>query len=245
MNDEHIKPNHPRRLLFFSGEAHACSYLPGQQALSVFADPNADMDSSVYDRLAQHGFRRSGEHIYTPKCPECTACLSLRVPVNTFRPNRSQRRAQKRLSIFTVHQQPAEFNEQHFQLYRKYLTRRHPGGGMDEATEQDYMGFLAARWSDTRFVSLYYQNQLIAVTVTDVLSSGLSAVYTFFDPDASHHGPGQLAILWLIEEARHRNLPYVYLGYWVEACTKMTYKAHYQPAEIFTNGTWMQLERKI
>jgi arginine-tRNA-protein transferase len=228
----------PNTLAFYASEPHQCNYLPDKQALTVFADPNVPMDTAIYSRIIDYGFRRSGEYVYIPRCPDCDACISVRIPVDEFRPNRNQRRVMKNNTDLSVRHHPPVFNEQHFQLYRTYLRSRHSGGGMDNPTVQDYVKFLASSWSDTVFYEIRRQNQLIGVTVADHLFSGLSAVYTFFDPNEDKRSPGSYAILWLVEQARRLGMRWVYLGYYIPGCQKMSYKDQYRPLEAFIGGQW-------
>ncbi|WP_455211317.1 arginyltransferase [Kaarinaea lacus] len=228
----------PNSLAFFASEPHQCNYLPDKQALTVFADPNVPMTTAIYSRIIEYGFRRSGQYVYIPKCPACNACISVRIPVNAFIPSRNQRRVINKNSDLSVHHHSASFNEQHYQLYRMYIHSRHSGGGMDNPTAGDYLKFLSSSWSDTVFYELRRRNQLIGVTVADRLHSGLSAVYTFFDPVQEKRSPGSYAILWLIEEARRLGLRWLYLGYYIPNCQKMNYKNRYRPLEAFIDGQW-------
>ena len=215
-----------------------CGYLSDKKALNLFADPSRPMSAEEYGVLIRSGFRRSGEFVYRPHCNGCSACIPARVPVDQFNPNRSQRRNRKRNQDLTATRVPAEFNAQHFAIYSRYQDHRHPNSSMANASEDDYMRFLTANWSDTRFVEFAVGEQLIGVAVYDVLRDGLSAVYTFFDPDIDKRAPGKYAILWQIEEAKRLRLRNLYLGYWIQACEKMRYKADYQPIEIYQNERW-------
>ena len=131
-----------------------------------------------------------------------------------------------------------EFIEEHFQLYRKYLASRHPDGGMDNPTEDNYKDFLWASWSDTILFEFKLDKKVVAIAVVDQLKDGYSAVYTFFDPDYQNRGLGKYAILYLIEKTRQQNLSWLYLGYWIASCDKMKYKIDYQPIECFIDDEW-------
>jgi arginine-tRNA-protein transferase len=135
-------------------------------------------------------------------------------------------------------QQRARFDEAHYQLYCRYIEARHPDGGMASPTENQYRDFLISHWCDTRFVEFHLEERLLAIAVTDRLPHGLSALYTFFDPDASELSPGVYAILWQISEAARLTLPWLYLGYWIPECKKMRYKAQYRPLQLLRNGSW-------
>jgi len=231
------------QLAFFVNRPHSCSYLAGRNTVNLFTDPGAPMDTAIYSHLADFGFRRSGSHIYRPHCPQCQACMPMRIPVHTFQPNRAQRRTLKANQGVQATSRPAAFNEEHFALYRHYMANRHSGGSMDDPSPERYMDFLNSPWSETLFTEFRHQNQLMAVGVVDVLARGLSAVYTFFDPAFAAHSPGRHSVLWAIGEAQRRGLDYLYLGYWIAASAKMQYKGEYRPLELLCDGQWQQLGR--
>ncbi|MBK8181424.1 MAG: arginyltransferase [Candidatus Competibacteraceae bacterium] len=224
-------------LRMFLTTDYPCSYLPGQQARNLVADPTA-ADARLYTQLAQLGFRRSGDHIYRPHCRDCVACRSLRIPVEQFQPNRSQRRIWDRNQDLAVQMIEAEFKEEHFDLYARYLGARHAGGGMDPANPENYWSFIASRWSPTALGEFRRGQQLVAVAVIDRLDNGLSAVYTFFDSLEENRSLGTFAILWQIAEAKQLQLKWLYLGYWIEQCAKMAYKSRFKPHEIFAIEHW-------
>jgi arginine-tRNA-protein transferase len=228
-----------RLLGFYATPPHACSYLEARTAVTVFADPDFPKDRRLYTVLSQHGFRRSGEHIYRPHCPGCAACVPVRVPVQEFRPRRSQRRTWRRNADLEVAARPAAYDPRHYALYERYLASRHRGGGMDNPTPDRYLEFLTSPWADTVFFEhCTPQGAVVAVSVADVLEDGLSAVYTFFDPDLPERSLGVQAVLHEIEEARRLGMRYLYLGYWIGASRKMRYKTEYQPLEYLVDGEW-------
>ena len=231
-------PDAFRLLGFYATPPHACSYLSDRTAVTVFADPDFPKDRRLYTVLSQHGFRRSGEHIYRPHCPGCAACVPVRVPVHELRARRSQRRTLQRNADVQVTARPPVFHPEHFALYERYLASRHRGGGMDNPTPERYLEFLTSPWAETVFLEYRAPEGVIAVSVVDVLDDGLSAVYTFFDPDLPRRSLGVLAVLREIEEARAMGLDYLYLGYWIEQSRKMSYKTEYQPLEYLVDGTW-------
>lgn len=232
----------PPELLFYASAPHPCSYLEGREAVTLFADPEAKMDTPLYSALSDLGFRRSGEYVYAPRCPACSACLPVRIPVAQFRPNRSQRRTWNKNRDLNATILPAEFRQSHFALYRSYVNSRHPDGSMATPDAEQYNRFFTSSWCDTRYVEFSIGDKVMAVLVMDVLENGLSAVYTFFDPAAAQRGLGVHAVLWLVEEARRRGLPYVYLGYLLYDSPKMAYKANYRPLEVFRSGVWQPLQ---
>lgn len=194
--------------------------------------------SEVYSVLSQHGFRRSGENLYRPACPQCRACIPVRVCAKLFVPRRIQRRTWRQNQDLNIRTVPARYDSELLALYHRYLTSRHPGGGMDNPSVESFKGFLLSAWSQTVFFEMRFQGRLIAVAVADVLNDGLSAVYTFFDPEFSRRSLGRFSILFEIAEAQRRELPWLYLGYWIKQSEKMRYKDEYQPLEYFRNGEW-------
>ena len=224
---------------FLASAPHQCNYLPQKQATSVFADPQTPITAEIYSLLAEIGFRRSGEFVYTPNCPACMACLPVRIPVNIFSASRSQKRNLNKNKGIFVNKVDALVNERHFELFRKYVNKRHADGGMDNPTQSSFLDFIASSWSKTNLYEFYLDNGLIAVAVVDEVNQGLSAVYSFFDPDYSHLSLGTFVILWLIEETQRLNLDWLYLGYFIKDCQKMSYKSSYQPLEAYIQGKWI------
>ncbi len=222
---------------------HACGYFGDRTAQNLVIDPASPHLSRIYDAALLRGYRRAGGHVYHPHCRRCHACVPARVAVERFRPDRSQRRCMRRNADLVLALEPAAYTDECFELYRRYLDSRHAGGGMDNPAHEDFTRFLYTAWSPTRFVTLRKDGRLLAVAVTDFASSGLSAVYTFFEPEASERGLGTFAILSQIELARERGLPHVYLGYWIDAHPKMDYKARFRPLELLGPDGWHAHER--
>lgn len=229
------------RLSFYATPTHDCSYLADRQAITLFADPSAELDNHIYSKLSQFGFRRSGKHIYRPSCPTCSACIPVRIPVNEFRPKRSHKRIWNMNRDIEVNMLGAEYRQDQHDLYNRYIQARHPEGGMNDPDPDKYMEFLTSEWSVTRFLEFRLQGQLLAVAVIDQLEDGFSAVYTFFDPEQTKRSLGTLGILWSIEFTREVKLEWLYLGYWIEECPKMSYKSRFQPLQQFVQGQWEYL----
>lgn len=231
-----------QQLAFYASPPHPCSYLPDREAVSLFADPNASMDMAIYSQLADYGFRRSGRHVYRPACAGCHACIPARIPVAEYRWRRWERRILQRNRDLQAHIIAPEHRDEHFDLYRKYIQTRHAGGGMDDPDPSRYLDFLTADWCETDFVEFRDGcGNLLALAVCDRLARGLSAVYTWFDPDHAERSLGSFAILWQIQEVLRRGSDYLYLGYWIEDCAKMRYKGRYRPLEILRDGHWRRL----
>jgi len=228
-------------LAFYATPPHPCSYLAGRQAVTVFADPGSGKDRRLYTALSQCGFRRSGAHVYRPHCPDCSACVPVRLSVGELRPRRSHRRAWRANAGLRARAVPARFHPEHYALYSRYVSQRHSGGGMDHPTPAQYLEFLTSGWAETLFYEFREDRELLAVAVVDRLEDGLSAVYTFYAPELTRRGLGTYAVLWEVEEARRLGLSWLYLGYWIHESPKMRYKATYQPLEYFYEGRWQPL----
>lgn len=228
------------KLDFYITPPHHCSYLDNKLARTLFADPDFKKNTSIYSALAKQGFRRSGKHIYMPRCDQCSACIPVRIPVDEFKPRRSQKRNIRKNHDIDINVQPACFKHEHFDLFCKYINQRHSGGGMDNPTPDSYSDFLMADWINTFFIEFFIQGKLVAIAVTDQLDDSLSAVYTFFDPCFAQRGPGIFAILYQIEMARKTGRKWLYLGYWIKNCQKMHYKNSFKPLEYFTKGRWIR-----
>lgn len=220
---------------------HPCSYLDGRMSTILFVDPQRTLNADEYALFVRQGFRRSGDLVYRPHCQDCSACVPVRVPVRAFRASRGQRRVWSRNADVAVIETPARFEPAHFELYRRYQAGRHPESGMNDADPEKYLGFLASREIDTAFFELRAGNRLLGVAVADLLPDGLSAVYTFYDPDLPQRGLGVYGVLWEIAETVRRGLDYLYLGYWIAESPKMAYKTRYQPIEMFQGGQWRPL----
>jgi len=220
---------------------HACGYFGERTAQNLVIDPASPHLAQIYDAALLRGYRRAGGHVYHPHCRRCKACVPARVAVAAFRPDRSQRRCLKRNADLDVVIEPAAYSDEYFALYRRYLDARHAGGGMDNPAVDDFTRFLYTAWSPTRFVALRLAGRLLGVAVTDFASSGLSAVYTFFEPAFDARGLGTFAILSQIELARVHGLPHVYLGYWIGGHPKMDYKARFRPLELLGPQGWRAL----
>ena len=222
---------------------HECSYLPDHWATTLFIDPLFPKDAQLYGKLSQHGFRRSGEHLYRPHCQGCKACIPVRIPVPKFVSRRSQQRVWQKNRDLTVSAAAPVFNPEHFELYCRYLAARHQGGGMDNPTPDSYIQFLTSSWAKTVFYEFRLEKKLFIVAVVDHFENGLSAVYTFFEPNYPQQSLGVYAILWEIEAAKRWHRDWLYLGYWIEDCRKMKYKMDYQPLEYYHQGRWSLFQK--
>jgi len=229
------------RVRLFQTLPHTCGYFAERTAQNLVVDPGAPNLDRLYGPALAKGFRRAGGHLYVPQCAECQACVPCRIDVDTFTPDRSQKRCLKRNADLTVHEAQPGFTHERHALYERYLHGRHSGGGMDAADVDDFQRFLSAPWSPTLFLEFRRNGELVGVAVTDVTLAGLSAVYTFFDPDDDARSLGTFGILQQVALARRRGIPHVYLGFWIAGHAKMDYKRRFRPLEIRRHGRWIAM----
>ena len=228
----------------FRTGTHACGYWADREARDLVLDPRDPRLPQLYPMALDWGFRRSGDIVYRPSCAGCQACVAVRVPVATFRPDRSQRRCLKRNADVDARIVAPLRTAEHLALYRKYLTTRHRGGGMDDHGAPEFEQFLIGSWNQGRFLELreHGSHRLLAVAVTDLVDGALSAVYTFYDPDEAERGLGTLAVLKQLEWAARDGRAHLYLGYWIAGNAKMDYKRRFQPLEGFNGRGWARLQ---
>ncbi|WP_346797424.1 arginyltransferase [Halomonas sp. Bachu 37] len=237
-------PKRPvRDLRFFLTVPHACSYLEGREATTLFLDPKESPVRGVYDSLSLLGFRRSGRHLYRPHCEDCNACRSVRIPADEFAPNRTQRKIWRRNQDITYSILPAQYEPAHYALYADYISHRHADGDMYPPTHEQYRTFLALDEPYAKLLEMRLGEELVAVAAFDQLEHGLSAIYTFFTIDPAHErrSLGTFAILRLLELTKELQLSHLYLGYWIEECRKMRYKQLYTPLEVLDGRRWRRL----
>ncbi len=229
--------------LFLSTE-HACGYLPARSARSLFVDPDYGLDERRYQGLLEQGFRRGGNHVYRPRCESCRACIPARVVAKDFVASRHQRRCLQRNT--DLHMQIRhDISDEQFLLYQRYLRARHDDGGMNPEDKSGFHNFLNCGWGATEFWEFRAGDTMLACAVIDRLPKALSAVYTFFEPEAAARSLGTYAVLRQIRHAAETGLEHVYLGYWVPQSPKMDYKKKFKPLEVLGQKGWVRLEEAL
>lgn len=233
-----------RQLRFFLTAPSPCPYLPDRFERKVFAHLPLSDGATVNDSLTQVGFRRSQNIAYRPACEACSACVSARIPAADYILSRSERKVLSRNADLERNLVEAEATMEQFDLLRRYLTARHADGGMAEMTWPDYVAMVEDTAVRTHIIEYRMKSgdrgpgDLIACALVDLMSDGLSLVYSFYDPTATRRSLGSFVILDHIDQANATKLPYVYLGYWVRGSEKMAYKVRFSPIELLRSDGW-------
>ncbi len=226
---------------FFLTSPAPCPYLPGRQERRLFTELRPGEGPAVYELLTRFGFRRSHTVAYRPSCEGCRACISVRVPVERYRPSQSQRRAARANADLAVRVRPAVATPEQFALLKRYLIQRHPDGGMAGMEWDDFVDMVESTTVDTRMVEYRCAlGRLLGAAIVDRQRDGWSLIYSFFHPD-ERPGLGTAIIVEHIGRARAEGLPYVYLGYWVPGATRMAYKGRFRPLEALGPDGWAEL----
>ena len=186
------------------------------------------------------GFRRSGQYVYKPSCKNCNACIPIRLLASNFIASRSQKRARRYLDKLTVNIMPLTFYQEHYELYEQYQNKRHLDNGKSDDEIGDYNNFLIKSNVDSKIIEFRLGNKLQIITIVDIIDDGISAVYTFYDCSNQKLSLGTISIMWLLDFCKKENLPFLYLGYWINESKKMKYKTNFKPYELLIDGTWQE-----
>jgi arginine-tRNA-protein transferase len=234
---------------FYVTAPQPCPYLPGRLERKLFTHLTHEKSPVLVDNLLRGGFRRSQNIAYMPYCEGCQGCVSVRVVVSEFVPSRSMRRVLEVNGDLASQRLQATPTSEQYSLFRSYIDARHADGGMADMSVFDYAMMVEDSIIDT-FITEYRlrpepgsavplsRQPLAAAALCDRLSDGISMVYSFYDPGAARRGLGTYMILDHIAHAKALGLPYVYLGYWINGSSKMSYKRRFQPQERLTSGGW-------
>jgi len=231
---------------FYITAPQPCPYLAGRMERKLFTHLTRDKPGLLIDNLLKGGFRRSQNIAYMPYCDACSACVPVRILVESFKPRRSLKRIGRANNDLMATRAPAAPSSEQYSLFRDYIDARHADGGMAEMSVLDYSLMVEDSVVET-FVTEYRlkpnekgETPLVAAALCDRLSDGISMVYSFFDPDLADRSLGTYMILDHVEYARRHGYPYVYLGYWIEGSRKMRYKERFQPQEHLTSKGWVR-----
>jgi arginine-tRNA-protein transferase len=234
---------------FFVTSPAPCPYLPGRQERKVFTELKGAHADQLNEALGRIGFRRSQTVAYRPSCLDCQACVSVRVVASRFKPSSTQKRELKRNSDLVVNECRPWATSEQFALLAKYLSVRHPDGGMSAMDELDYADMVEHTPVTSHLVEYREPTddgspgRLVGACLTDRQGDGLSMIYSFYDPDhESRVGLGNYIILDHIQRAAQDGLPFVYLGYWVDGSPRMAYKVRYRPLERLTRDGWQLMD---
>ncbi|MBX3420446.1 MAG: arginyltransferase [Pirellulaceae bacterium] len=226
-------------LRVFSDDSSPCSYLPDQVARLPMCLPTVAVGLDQFDQLMELGYRRSGSFYYRPHCPTCTACQPIRLEVSRFQPSRSQRRALQRSTGMDFRLDEPTVDTERVDLFNRHRLQRQLARNQQPLTVDDYRSFLLHAPNASLELSLWMQDHLIAISITDVGRNCLSAVYCFFEPACAAWSPGTLCILRQIELAQRHGLQWLYLGYYVATNRHLNYKAKYRPHQRRIEDTWL------
>lgn len=221
-----------------------CNYLPDRQERLLFTLPDEPLDATFYQQLLTLNFRRSGEQIYTTYCEGCQQCQSVRLEATAFQLNSNQRRVWNKAKRTGWHYQLAAHSntdhctQRYYALYQSYIDSKHADSSMSPTSPEQMAYLWQANWLKIQFLEQYLGDELVAVTVVDCTADAFSAVYTFYQTGHAL-AFGTLAILALIEQAKTENISFVYLGYYIQHCQKMSYKAKFLPQQRFIAGEWL------
>ncbi len=247
---------HPKQFPeFYVTAPQPCPYVPGRQERKLFTHLTHEKPASLIDNLLRGGFRRSQNVAYMPYCDGCQACVSARVIVNDFEPNRSFRRVMKTNADLVARRTPALPTSEQYLLFRRYIDARHGDGGMVDMNVLDFAMMIEDSIIETSLTEYRLpstdpkdptaRGPLVAVALCDRLSDGMSMVYSFFDPDLADRSLGTYMILESLEYCRSLEMPYLYLGYWIEGSRKMAYKSRFLPQERLAGNGWVRRDRPV
>lgn len=230
--------NEFKKIQFYLTANYNCGYLESKKAQSIVASPYQAINQQEFNNLIHQGFRRSGNHVYKPHCHECEKCIPIRIKVDDLKLNTTQKKCLKR-NQFKVEISDLKFEQEDFLLYQSYQTKRHNDQSTSEEDQkEEYKNFLLTSNHDSKMFKFYLNKQLMIISIVDLISDGISAVYTIYNQHFPKLSLGTYAILWQSEWCKENNFSYLYLGYWINENAKMRYKTNFKPYELFINKQW-------
>jgi arginine-tRNA-protein transferase len=217
-----------------------CPYLEGKTWIShVFSSPR--FSESLYEEMIGSGWRRSGTSFYQNHCPDCSACTPIRIPSSRFLPSKSQRRVARKNTATVIKRSPTEMDEEVYRLYKKYSRLQHQRN--DDEAEEEFLHFLGSSPMTTDMMRYYIDGKLAGAGWIDILPNGLSSIYFAFDPDYAQYSLGTYSIMKEIELCRMMGKPWLFLGFFVAECAKMSYKGRFKPYQLLTDGRWKEYRK--
>lgn len=238
-----IPPLHRPLQQFYRSGPMPCPYLPGRVERKLFTRIAGPQAVEVNSTLSRAGFRRSHDIVYRPVCPNCQACVPVRIPVARFIPGRSLRRVQRNNDDLTARLAPASATSEQYRLFINYQNARHDDSDMARMAMGDFVAMIDEGRAETSLLEARDgDGRLVGAMLTDRLEDGYSAVYSFYDARLETRSLGSYLILALIRQALSEGLPHVYLGYWIANSRKMAYKTRFQPLEALGPNGWSPLD---
>lgn len=237
-----IPPLHRPLQQFFRSGPMPCPYLAGRIERKLFTRLSGPYATEVNSTLSRAGFRRSHDIVYRPVCPDCSACVPVRIVTGAYSPTRSQKRVLRANQDLMVGEVPAIATTEQYRLFTLYQNSRHGDSDMARMAMADFAAMIDEGRADTcLFEARDATDRLVGCMLTDRLNDGFSAVYSFYDPRQDRRSLGSFMILSLVNRALAERLPYVYLGYWIGQSRKMAYKANFRPLEALGPDGWCPL----
>lgn len=208
-----------------------CSYIKNNEQYTNYKLID-NCDSLNCQELIERGYRRFGKMYFRPICTDCNECQSIKIDVDNFEFSKSQRRVIKKASHIKSYIQSPSMTKEHLELFEKYhlYMRDKKDWDYNKTSSQNYYSSFVDGHNDFGFEVLYYdENKLIGVDLIDILKDGISSIYFYYDPDYSEYSLGRLSLYNQIAYAKQSSKKWIYLGYYVEQCPSLAYKAHYTP----------------
>lgn len=221
-------------------QPETCPYREGQIARLPLRMPMTAVRPEVFDLLLEEGDRRTGRMLYRTNCPACTSCHPLRVPVDRFEPTRSQRRVLKNNPDVELRVGKPALTRERLRMYNRHKMERGLSNSGLPLSPENYRAWLTDTCVDTREFQYYLGERLIGVTIVDLGLTAASSVYHYFDPDESRRSLGTYSVLRELEWCRQNGLTWYYMGFYVEDCSHLVYKANYYPHQRRANGRWTE-----
>ena len=236
----HSLPQNPQ---FYVTAPQDCPYLENQVERKLFTALYGSNSNRLNNSLSKQGFRRSQNVLYRPSCANCNACMSARISCREFKPSKSQKRILLKNSDIVRTINPPLATDPQYDLFKRYITSRHPNGGMSDMDADDFTAMIEETNVESRLIEYYVKKngelELISFSLVDILDDGISMVYSVFNPDFKERSLGTYMILDHNRLALEMTLKFVYLGYWVKGSSKMDYKKRFNPLEVFTDDKWV------